>query len=93
MLKLPVVPNERKGKRLGIFLSTAGQDWSWVFDAAIPSVKCFFTVIDVKNKDISYLMVNHVDEKGAILNHPTAKADAEKLGHSVIAEIKTRLAA
>lgn len=93
VLKLPVVPVERKGKRLGIFLSTAGQDWSYVFDAAIPSVKCFFNVIEVKNRDINYLMVNHVDEKGAILSHPTARTDAEKLGASMIAEIKKRLAA
>lgn len=92
VLKLPVVPVERKGKRLGIFLSTAGQDWSYVFDAAVPSVKCFFNVIEVKDRDINYLMVNHVDEKGAILSHPTAKADAEKLGAAVIAEIRKRLA-
>jgi hypothetical protein len=87
------VPVERKGKRLGIFLSTAGQDWSYVFDAAIPSVKCFYNVIEVKDRDVSYLMINHVDEKGAILSHPTAKADAEKLGAAVIAEIRKRLAA
>jgi multimeric flavodoxin WrbA len=93
VLKLPVVPVERKGKRLGIFLSTAGQNWSYVFDAAVPSVKCFFNVIEVKDRDISYLMVNHVDEKGAILSHPTAKTDAENLGTAVIAEIKKRLAA
>jgi multimeric flavodoxin WrbA len=93
VLKLPVVPPERKGKRLGVFLSTAGQDWSYVFDAAIPSVKCFYNVIEVKDRDIRYLMVNHVDEKGAILSHPAAKADAEKLGREVIAEIKKRLAA
>jgi multimeric flavodoxin WrbA len=93
VLKLPVVPVERKGKRLGVFLATAGQNWSYVFDAAIPSVKCFNNVIEVKDKDIRYLMINHVDEKGAILEHPTAKADAENLGAAVIAEIKKRLAA
>lgn len=93
VLKLPVVPPERRGRRLGIFLSTAGQNWGWVFDAAIPSVKCFYNVIEVKDRDVSYLMVNHVDEKGAILSHPTAKADAEKLGATVIAEIRKRLAA
>lgn len=93
VLKLPVVPVERKGKRLGVFLSTAGRDWSYVFDAAIPSVKCFYNVIEVKNRDIHYLMINHVDEKGAILRHPTAKTDAEKLGAEVIAEIRKRLAA
>jgi len=35
VLHLPVVPPERKGKRVGIFLSTAGQTWDYVFDAAI----------------------------------------------------------
>jgi hypothetical protein len=75
-----------------VFLATAGQKWSYVFDAAVPSVKCFFHVIDIKDADISYLMINGVDEKGAIENHPSAKTDAENLGKTVISEIKTRLA-
>lgn len=93
VLKLPIVPAERKGKRLGVFLSTAGQNWSFVFDAAVPSVKCFFHVIDIKDADISYLMINGVDEKGAIDLHQTARTDATNLGKSLIAEIKKRLAA
>jgi multimeric flavodoxin WrbA len=91
VLKLPIVPPERKGKRLGVFLATAGQNWSYVFDAAVPSVKCFFHVIDIKDADISYLMINGVDEKGAIDLHPTARADAENLGKSLISDIKKRL--
>jgi hypothetical protein len=91
VLKLPIVPPERKGKRLGVFLASAGQKWDYVFDAAIPSVKCFYHVIDIRDADISYLMINGVDEKGAIEHHPTAKSDAEKLGKTVIAELKTRL--
>jgi multimeric flavodoxin WrbA len=91
VLKLPIVPPERKGKRLGVFLATAGQNWSHVFDAAVPSVKCFFHVIDIKDADISYLMINGVDEKGAIDLHPTASTDAETLGKSLIADIKKRL--
>jgi multimeric flavodoxin WrbA len=93
VLKLPIVPAERKGKRLGVFLSTAGQNWSFVFDAAVPSVKCFFHVIDIKDADISYLMINGVDEKGAIDLHPIARTDATNLGKSLIAEIRKRLAA
>jgi len=93
VLKLPIVPKERKGKRLGIFISTAGRNWSYVFDAAVPSVKCFFHVIDVKDADIHYLMINNVDEKGAINSHPTAKRDAEMLGKDMVAELKKRLAA
>jgi multimeric flavodoxin WrbA len=92
VLKLPVVPVERKGKRLGVFLSTAGQAWDHVFLAAVPSVKCFFHVIDIRDADIRYLMVNGVDESGAIKQHPTARKDAENLARNVIAEIKKRLA-
>jgi multimeric flavodoxin WrbA len=91
VLRLPVVPPERKGKRLGVFLATAGQTWNHVFDAAVPSVKCFFHVIDIRDADISYLMINGVDEKGAIDLHPTARSDAENLGKSLIVECKKRL--
>ena len=92
VLKLPIVPPERKGKRIGIFLATAGQTWPHVFDGAIPSVKCFFHVIDVLDKDIRYLMIRGVDEKGAIENHPTAKKEAEALANAAIADLKSRLA-
>ncbi len=91
VLKLPIIPPERKGKRLGIFLSTAGQTWDYVFDAAIPSVKCFYHVIDIRDADIRYLMINGVDEKGAIDLHPTAKADATNLGKTTLTELKKRL--
>jgi hypothetical protein len=37
-------------------------------------------------------MVNNVDEKGAILKHPTAQQDAERLAREVIGEIRVRLA-
>lgn len=92
VLKLPIVPPERKGKRLGVFIATAGQDWDHVFNAAVPSVKCFFHVIDIHDADIHYLMINNVDEKGAIQKHPSAQSDAEKLGIEVIAELHQRLA-
>jgi multimeric flavodoxin WrbA len=92
VLKLQVISPERKGKRFGAFLATAGQNWDHVFNAAIPSVKCFYHVIDIRDADIHYLMINNVDEKGAIERHPTAKKEAEMLGKDVIAELKKRLA-
>ena len=91
VLKLPVVPEERKGKRLGLFISTAGQKWDYVFDASIPVVKCFFHVIEVKDADISYLMINNVDEKGAILSHPTAREDARKTAKTLTSTLRERL--
>jgi len=92
VLKLPVVPPERKGKRFGLFISTAGQNWDYVFDAAIPVVKCFFHVIEVKEKDISYLMINRVDEKGAVFHHPSARTDAIRISKDILLTLKERLA-
>lgn len=91
VLKLPVVPPERKGKRFGLFISTAGQDWSYVFDAAIPVIKCFFHVIEVRNRDISYLLINRVDEKDAVLHHETAKEEAHQIGITMLAAMHERL--
>jgi len=91
VLGLPVVPPERKGKRLAAFLSTAGQDWEHVFDGAIPSVKCFFHVIDIADRDIRYLLVRDVDEKGAIDERPDAREDAAQLGDGMVDELRRRL--
>jgi multimeric flavodoxin WrbA len=88
VLKLPVAPPERKGKRLGVFLSTAGQKWDIVFDGAIPSVKCFYHVSDIRDQDISYLLIDGVDYKGEIDGHPTARRDARDLGTAVIRRLK-----
>ena len=92
VLHLPIAPAEKQDKRFGVFLSTAGQDWDYVFDALIPSVKCFFHLADIKNRDISYLMVNNVDKAGALAAHPTATADAAALGKQIIKDISVRIA-
>ncbi len=57
------------------------------------SVKCFFHVIDVPDSDVHYLMIRGVDEKGAILSHPTAKKEAELLGKEMISKLRSRLEA
>ncbi|MHC1626982.1 MAG: flavodoxin family protein [Methanoculleaceae archaeon] len=91
VLKLPVVPPERKGKRLGAFLSTAGQDRPDVFDGALPPVKCFFHMIEIAERDIHYLLVRNVDEKGAIKRRPDAQRDARMLGERMVEELHLRL--
>ena len=55
------------------------------------SVKCFFHVIDIPDSDIHYLMIRGVDEKGAILSHPTAKQDAEQLAKETLSILRSRL--
>ena len=91
VLGWPVIPEERKGKRLGLFLGTAGQPWDHVFDAALPSVKCFFHVSGVRDRDMHYLLVNSVDEPGAVKRHPTAWTSAVALGHEATATLRERL--
>jgi multimeric flavodoxin WrbA len=88
VLKLPVAPPERVGKRIGVFVATAGQNWDIVFDGAIPSVKCFFHVSDIKDRDIYYLMINGVDHAGEIEQHPTAREDARRLGKEIIIRMR-----
>ncbi len=90
VLHLPVTPPERQGKRLGLFISTAGQKWDYVFDASIPVIKCFFHVIDIKNHDTKYLLINNVDEKGAILSHVDAKKQAEEMAETIISTLMSR---
>jgi multimeric flavodoxin WrbA len=91
VLGWPVIPEERKGKRLGLYLGTAGQPWDHVFEATLPSVKCFFHVSGVRDRDMRYLLVNSVDESGAVRRHPSARADAVALGREAIATLRERI--
>jgi multimeric flavodoxin WrbA len=88
VLKQPIIPPEKRGKKAGLFISTAGQDWDWVFDGAIPSVKCFFHLAGIRDKDMFYLMINNVDKKGEIRAHPTAKQQALKAGEDITGHIR-----
>ena len=92
VLRLPVVPPERKGKRLGIFVASAGQKMDHVFDGAIMSVKCFFHVIEVKDRDIEYLLVRGVDAAGEVETHPTAREEARATGKRAAARLREMLA-
>ncbi len=89
VLKQSIVPPETAGKRMGVFLSTAGQDWDYVFDAAIPVMKCFFHLCDIKDKNTEYLLINSVDKKGEIKMHPDAKERAEKLSLEIFKKIRS----
>jgi len=88
VLNMEIVPPEKKGKKAGVFISTAGQDWDWVFDAVIPTVKCFYHLAGVKNRDTEYLMINNVDEKGAVEAHPDAGRLAEETAEAVLKKIR-----
>jgi multimeric flavodoxin WrbA len=84
----PVVPPERKNKRIGIFVSVSGQKMEHVFDGAVLSMQCFFHVSDILNRNMRWLMIDGVDLKGEIETHPSAKEQAQEMGAAVIRELK-----
>jgi multimeric flavodoxin WrbA len=90
VLKQPVVPPERKDKRLGIFVSTAGQKWDIVFDGAKMSMKCFFHVSDIRDANMWWLLADGVDKKGEIAAHPTAADEALRMGKTAVQWIRER---
>lgn len=90
VLNLPIVPEDRKGKRMGCYIGTAGQDWDYVFDASLQAIDCYFHLIGLRKKDRKNLLIDSVDHKGAVDSHPTARTEAQTLGREFISEIRTR---
>ena len=82
VLKLPVSINPDK-KRTGFFVSVGGTRFHNLFQPAMVTVKSWFTILD-----ISYageLVFSGIDEKEAILRHPTALKDAFAMGQKLAA--------
>jgi len=82
ILKLPLATNTSK-ERKGIFVSVGGTKLSNLFQPAITTVKSWFTTLD-----ISYdgeLVFSGIDEKDAIIRHPTALKDAFATGRQLVA--------
>jgi multimeric flavodoxin WrbA len=84
VLKLPVAINAGK-ERKGIFVSVGGTKLSNLFQPAIATVKSWFTTLD-----ISYdgeLAFSGIDEKGAILQHPSALKNAFAAGQKLTGDL------
>jgi multimeric flavodoxin WrbA len=80
VLKLPVAINPDK-ERKGIFVSVGGTRLRNLFQPAIATVKSWFTTLDI-NYD-GELVFSGIDEKEAILRHPTALKDAFAIGQKL----------
>ncbi len=76
LLKQPVAPG--KALRQGVFISVGGSKGEKVFEGALMTMKYFFDALDM----VFYksLLYREIDEKGEILRHPTALAEAYGLG-------------
>lgn len=68
--------------RKGLFLSCCGSDRAWMFDGARRTLRAMFDVLEFQYAgDLCY---TGVDPKGAVLEHPTALADAYQAGRQLL---------
>jgi multimeric flavodoxin WrbA len=81
VLKLSVALNTNE-ERSGIFVSVGGTRLKNLFQPAIATVKSWFTTLDVKYE--GELVFSGIDEKKAILWHPTALQDAFVAGQKLV---------
>ena len=65
-------------KRRALFLQVGGMGRKKVFDGGLITVTAFFATLDYEF--FGRLLLNDIDAKGAIETHPTALADARRMG-------------
>ena len=82
VLKTLDFPGDHLSRHKGIFISTAGQNWSHVFDGAYPSLTALFH--DAGFEYYDNIVANNMDEYKGIKNHPTALKEAYAKGQDVI---------
>ena len=73
---------EDKRERRGVFISVGATRGEKLFDGAVLTVKYFFDAISVEYS--GDLLVRGIDDKGQITEHPTALADAFRLGQELV---------
>lgn len=66
-------------ERLGAFLSCSGTKFTHVFDGSLQVMRNLWHVLEVS--PAGELLCPGVDAKGEILDHPSARAVAEDIGH------------
>jgi multimeric flavodoxin WrbA len=84
VLKQPILAREFPHGRLGYLVSIGGTRGKRIFECAQRSLRNVFSVIEVKYD--GELLYRQVDEKGAVLKHPTAMSDAQGLGRRIAEE-------
>jgi multimeric flavodoxin WrbA len=85
VLKKDVIENKGdRPLRKGIFISAAGSNHKGVFTGALQIAKYFFLMLEAEYT--GYYCYQQVDEKGAVLNHPTALDEVYKAGFQLAAD-------
>ena len=75
------IPTNLGGERKGLFVAVGGTSYPNLFQPSFVIIKSLFSVIDVKL--VGDLTFRGIDEKGEIIQHPTALNDAYLLGKSL----------
>jgi hypothetical protein len=83
VLGLPVAINPDR-ERKGIFVSVGGTKLHNLFQPAMATVKSWFLALDIKYD--GELVFSGIDEKEAILRHPTALKEAFVAGQKLVAD-------
>ena len=81
ILKLPVALSPDQERR-GLFISVGGTKLCNLFQPAIATVKSWFATLDIKYD--GELLFSGIDEKKAIIKHPTALKDAFDVGQRLV---------
>jgi len=84
LLKRPLFTEPRKVPRRALFVSVGGTRASQLFDCALRSLHYFLEALEMELA--GSLTFSGIDEKGAILKHPTAMQEAFQQG-TALAEI------
>ncbi len=67
--------------RRALFIQVGGMKKEKVFEGGLATISAFFATLDYKFAE--RLLLSDIDAKGAVLSHPTALADARRLGGQI----------
>lgn len=68
-------------RRRALFLQVGGMGQKKVFEGGLITITAFFATLDYEF--FGRLLLNNIDAKGAVESHPTALADARRMGTEI----------
>ena len=86
ILKTLTFSEDHIHRHKGVFISTAGQNLSHVFDSAFPAITALFhgTGFDY----VENIVANNMDTWNGIKNHPTALKEAYEKGRQIVRDLE-----
>lgn len=79
---------EPSGKKLGLFIATAGQSRDTIFDHTVPVARFLFDVSGIRPKQTSLLLLSGLDKKTDFLNSPKAVAQTQAAAAALLTSLE-----